>query len=81
MYAARLMTGLVVDAAQLKFVELPGYRMAYREWGDTMPTDAAVGLASANPRVRIVTVANADHNIHRGQFDASMAEVESLLKE
>ena len=43
--------------------------------------DEAVALASANPLVKIVTVANADHNIHRGQFDAFMAEVEPFLGE
>jgi N-formylmaleamate deformylase len=41
--------------------------------------DEAVALASANPRVRVVTIANADHNIHRGQFDAFMAAVEPFL--
>jgi pimeloyl-ACP methyl ester carboxylesterase len=42
--------------------------------------DEAVALARANPRIRIVTVPNADHNIHRGQFDAFMAEVEPFLR-
>src|SRR6266849_3524928 len=39
----------------------------------------AVALASANPLVSVVTVPNADHNIHRGQFEAFMAEVEPFL--
>ena len=42
--------------------------------------DEAVALANANPRIRVVTIANADHNIHRGQFDAFMAEVEQFLE-
>src|SRR5579859_628269 len=41
----------------------------------------AVARASANPRVKVVTVPDADHNIHRGQFDAFMAEVEPFLRE
>ncbi|HLZ26428.1 MAG TPA: alpha/beta hydrolase [Chloroflexota bacterium] len=40
----------------------------------------AVARASANPRVKVVTVPDADHNIHRGQFDAFMAEVEPFLR-
>jgi pimeloyl-ACP methyl ester carboxylesterase len=40
-----------------------------------------VALATANPRVKVVTVPNADHDIHRGQFDAFMAEVEPFLKD
>jgi len=41
----------------------------------------AVALASANPRVKVVRVPNADHDIHRGQFDAFVAAVEPLLKD
>jgi len=40
-----------------------------------------VALASANPRVKVVTVPNADHDIHRGQFDGFMAAVEPFLKD
>jgi pimeloyl-ACP methyl ester carboxylesterase len=50
-YAALLMTTLDVDVAQLKFVELPGYRMAYREGGDTTASDALVlihGITSSS---------------------------------
>jgi pimeloyl-ACP methyl ester carboxylesterase len=36
------MTSLDLDVAQLKFVELAGYRMAYREWGDVTTPDAIV---------------------------------------
>jgi pimeloyl-ACP methyl ester carboxylesterase len=43
--------------------------------------DEAVALAEANPHVRVVTVAKADHNIHRGQFDTFMAELERFLAE
>ncbi len=42
--------------------------------------EKAVALAVANPLVRVVTVANADHNIHRGQFDAFMSEAEPFLR-
>ena len=41
--------------------------------------DEAVALAEANAQVRVVTVDRADHNIHRGQFDAFMREVEPFL--
>jgi|SRR5579859_3329726 len=41
----------------------------------------AVTLAQANPRIRVVTIPEADHNIHRGRFDAFMAEVEPFLAE
>ena len=43
--------------------------------------DEAVELARANPLVRVVTVPDADHNIHRGRFDAFMAEVEPFLSD
>jgi pimeloyl-ACP methyl ester carboxylesterase len=43
--------------------------------------DEAVGLAHDNPEVRVVTVPQADHNIHRGQFAAFMAEVEPFLSQ
>jgi pimeloyl-ACP methyl ester carboxylesterase len=39
----------------------------------------AVELAEANPHVRVVTIAGADHDMHRTQYDAFMAEVESFL--
>jgi N-formylmaleamate deformylase len=39
----------------------------------------AVALARANPNVRVQTVAEADHNVHRGQFEAFMAQVEPFL--
>jgi pimeloyl-ACP methyl ester carboxylesterase len=43
--------------------------------------DEAVRLAQANPHVRVVTVDEADHNIHRGQFGRFTAELESFLAE
>jgi pimeloyl-ACP methyl ester carboxylesterase len=43
--------------------------------------DEAVALAEANPQVRAVTIQQADHNIHRGQFDPFMHEVEPFLAE
>src|SRR5207237_5730063 len=39
----------------------------------------ALAFAATNPLVRVVTVPDADHNIHRGRFDAFMAEVEAFL--
>lgn len=39
----------------------------------------AVELAEANPQVRVVTIARADHDMHRTQYDAFMAEVKSFL--
>jgi len=39
----------------------------------------ALALATANPQVRVVTIPEADHNIHRGRFEAFMAEVEPFL--
>jgi pimeloyl-ACP methyl ester carboxylesterase len=39
----------------------------------------AVELAKANSQVRVVTVPQADHNIHRGRYDAFMALVEPFL--
>lgn len=39
----------------------------------------AVARAQANPCVRVVTVPDADHNIHRGHFAAFMAEVEPFV--
>jgi len=41
--------------------------------------EATVALAQRNPNIQVVTVPGADHNIHRGQFDAFMAHVEPFL--
>jgi pimeloyl-ACP methyl ester carboxylesterase len=41
--------------------------------------DAALAVAASNPLIQVVTVADADHNVHRGQFDAFMAAVEPFL--
>jgi pimeloyl-ACP methyl ester carboxylesterase len=41
--------------------------------------EEAVAAATASPLVKVVTVPTADHNIHRGRFDAFMAEVEPFL--
>ena len=40
---------------------------------------AAVAVAQANPHIRVVTIAGADHNIHRVTFEAFMAEAEPFL--
>lgn len=42
--------------------------------------EALVGLAQRNPRIEVVTVPAADHNIHRGQFEAFMAQVVPFLE-
>ena len=39
----------------------------------------AVAVARTNPLISVVTVPEADHNIHRGHFDAFMREVEAFL--
>jgi len=41
--------------------------------------EEAVALATTNPLIQVVTVPEADHNIHRGRFEAFMAEVEAFL--
>lgn len=41
--------------------------------------EEVVSIAQANPVIEVVTVPGADHNIHRGQFDAFMAHVEPFL--
>jgi pimeloyl-ACP methyl ester carboxylesterase len=41
--------------------------------------DEAVSLAQSNPKVRVVDVPEADHNIHRGRFETFMTEVERFL--
>ncbi len=38
-----------------------------------------VAIAASNPAIRVVTIPGADHNIHRGQFDAFMTAVEPFL--
>jgi pimeloyl-ACP methyl ester carboxylesterase len=40
----------------------------------------AVGIAEANPNIRVVTHPTADHGIHRTAFDDFMAEVEPFLE-
>src|SRR6266851_10260740 len=45
------MTGLDLGVAQLRFVDLGGYRMAYREWGDPAATEAVIlvhGITSSS---------------------------------
>ena len=42
--------------------------------------DEAVRAAEANPLIKVVTVPDADHNIHRGRFDAFMRIVEPFLE-
>jgi pimeloyl-ACP methyl ester carboxylesterase len=39
----------------------------------------AVAVAGKNPLITVVTVPEADHNIHRGRFGAFIAEVEAFL--
>jgi pimeloyl-ACP methyl ester carboxylesterase len=39
----------------------------------------AVALAEANPQVRVATIARADHDVHRTQYAAFIAEVEPFL--
>jgi pimeloyl-ACP methyl ester carboxylesterase len=41
--------------------------------------EQVLSIARTNPLVQVATVAQADHNIHRGQFDAFMAQVEPFL--
>jgi pimeloyl-ACP methyl ester carboxylesterase len=43
--------------------------------------EQVLSIARTNPLVQVVTVPRADHNIHRGQFDAFMAQVEAFLNE
>ena len=45
------MTSVELNAPPLEFVDLSGYRMAYRQWGDTAQTDAIVlvhGITSSS---------------------------------
>jgi len=67
----------IQDLAPVQSVDLAGYRMAYRAWGTA--THQPVAVAATNPLIEVVTVPEADHNIHRGRFDAFMAEVDSFL--
>ena len=34
---------------------------------------------AANPAIQVVTIPEADHSVHRGQFEAFMAAVEPFL--
>lgn len=43
--------------------------------------EKVLAAAARNPRIQVVTVPDADHNIHRGQFDAFIAAVEPFLAE
>jgi pimeloyl-ACP methyl ester carboxylesterase len=43
--------------------------------------DEAVAVARTNPLITLVTIPEADHNIHRGRFDAFMREVEAFLSQ
>jgi pimeloyl-ACP methyl ester carboxylesterase len=39
----------------------------------------ALERIASNPKIRVITLPDADHNIHRVQFDAFMAEVNAFL--
>jgi pimeloyl-ACP methyl ester carboxylesterase len=52
--------------------------VAATDKGGIVDADARA-LAAANPHVQTVEVPGADHNIHRGRFDAFMAQVEPFL--
>jgi pimeloyl-ACP methyl ester carboxylesterase len=41
--------------------------------------EEAVAVARTNPLISVVTMPEADHNIHRGRFDAFMREVKAFL--
>jgi len=41
--------------------------------------EATLAALRANPSIQVVTVPNADHNIHRGEFDAFMSCVEPFI--
>jgi pimeloyl-ACP methyl ester carboxylesterase len=41
--------------------------------------ESVVAALRSNPHIQVVTIPNADHNIHRGEFDAFMAVVEPFL--
>jgi hypothetical protein len=41
--------------------------------------DEALAVARSNPRITLLTVPEADHNIHRGRFEPFMAQVEAFL--
>jgi pimeloyl-ACP methyl ester carboxylesterase len=41
--------------------------------------DSVLQAIRANPLIQVVTIPNADHNIHRGEFDAFMRTVEPFL--
>jgi pimeloyl-ACP methyl ester carboxylesterase len=49
------------------------------EHGGIVDQDA-VELAEANSHVRLVTIAGADHDIHRTQYQAFMAEIQPFLE-
>jgi pimeloyl-ACP methyl ester carboxylesterase len=49
------------------------------EHGGIVDEDA-VALAQANSHVRLVTIAGADHDIHRTQYQAFMAEIQPFLE-
>jgi pimeloyl-ACP methyl ester carboxylesterase len=80
-------------AVQAVFDENGSWNVAERLSELTMPTlmvraevenggivaPQTLELARQNPRIEIVTVPDADHNIHRGKFDAFMAIVEPFL--
>lgn len=41
--------------------------------------EATLAALRANPDIQVVTIPNADHNIHRGEFDAFMACIEPFI--
>jgi pimeloyl-ACP methyl ester carboxylesterase len=42
--------------------------------------EATLAALRANPSIQVVTIPNADHNIHRGEFDAFMSCIEPFIR-
>jgi hypothetical protein len=52
----------------------------FDENGNWDATDNLVRAAiSVNPLIEVVTIPGADHNIHRGEYDAFMAKVAPFI--
>jgi pimeloyl-ACP methyl ester carboxylesterase len=66
-------------ADRLTLVRVPTLMVRAEVANGGIVPEHVLATAAGNPSIRVVTVPGADHNIHRGQFDAFMAAIAPFL--
>ena len=65
---------------QLRLLHVPTLLVRAEIANGGIVGEHVLAVAAQNPLIQVVTIPGADHNIHRGQFDAFMATIEPFLK-